>query len=199
MLKLPQHRLNLPDGEIYWQPQIFSEAEGNELFSRLEKKIEWRQDKIRIFGKWVDQPRLTAWYGDPGMAYTYSGLTMVPNEWTDSLLAIKQKVENYAEVTFNSVLLNLYRDGKDSMGWHSDNEPELGENPIIASVSLGGARRFHLKHKYKKAVPRIRLDLSHGSLLLMQGATQHHWQHQISKTTREVQPRINLTFRRLVV
>ncbi len=139
-------------------------------------------------------PRLTAWYGDEGKSYTYSGIEQHPDPWTPTLKLIKSKVEEILEVTFNTVLLNLYRDGKDSVSWHSDDELELGENPIIASVSFGAVRRFSLKHKISKDY-KIDLDLPNGSLLLMKGETQHFWQHQIAKTSKSVQPRINLTFR----
>jgi alkylated DNA repair dioxygenase AlkB len=139
-------------------------------------------------------PRLTAWYGDQGKSYTYSGIEQHPEHWNPTLKLIKSKIEQIAQVSFNSVLLNLYRDGKDSVSWHSDDEPELGENPIIASVSFGATRRFSLRNKHSKN-HKIDIDLASGSFLLMQGETQHFWQHQIAKTAKEIQPRINLTFR----
>ncbi|MEM8892023.1 MAG: alpha-ketoglutarate-dependent dioxygenase AlkB, partial [Bacteroidota bacterium] len=129
------------------------------------------------------------------LSYTYSGLEMKARAWTAPLQAIKEKIETAYSSSYNSVLLNLYRDGKDSMGWHSDDEKELGKDPVIASLSLGQTRRFHLKHKQKKEIETLRLDLDNGSLLIMAGSTQHFWKHQISRTAKEVQPRINLTFR----
>jgi alkylated DNA repair dioxygenase AlkB len=141
-------------------------------------------------------PRLSAWYGDAGAVYTYSGLRLEPLPWTPVLLEIKQATERLSGTRFNSVLLNLYRDGQDSMGWHSDDEPELGPEPVIASVSLGALRRFVFQHKKRRW--RIALDLEPGSVLLMAGATQHHWRHALPKTRRPVAPRINLTFRTIL-
>jgi alkylated DNA repair dioxygenase AlkB len=182
------------DGEVILYPFFFILKESDRFFSDLYSSVKWRQDTIQFFGKNMPLPRLTAWYGDKGKSYTYSGIEQHPEPWTPTLRLIKSKVEEISEVTFNSVLLNLYRDGKDSVSWHSDDEPELGENPIIASVSFGAARRFSLKHKISKD-RKIDIDLPNGSLLLMKGETQHFWQHQIAKTSKSVQPRINLTFR----
>ena len=170
----------IQDGELIYDPHFFSELESNLHFQKLEKNIDWKQESIKIFGKTIPQPRLTAWYGDPGKSYTYSGLTWTPNNWNDVLKPIKAKVEKASDTTFNSVLLNLYRNGKDSMGWHSDDEPELGKNPIIASLSFGQKRVFHLKHRLNKEIPKVKLELTHGSLLIMAGSTQHFWQHQNS-------------------
>lgn len=185
----------IPDGELWYNASFFSEAESSNFFSSLESGIEWRQEDIVMFGKKIPQPRLVAWYGDRGISYTYSGLRLTAVPWTSDLLKIKRRIEEEINSSFNSVLLNLYRDGKDSMSWHSDDEPELGIKPVIASVSFGAVRRFHLRHKSKQDQDRIRLDLADGSLLVMKGETQHHWQHQISKTARSIGPRINLTFR----
>ena len=149
-----------------------------------------------MFGKPVLIPRLSAWYGNEGASYTYSGLTLQPNAWTDELLSIKQKIETISGATFNSVLLNFYRHGQDSMGWHADDEPELGKMPTIASLSLGAERRFLLRaknnHHQKHEIP-----LNNGSLLVMSGNTQHYWQHAIPKTRLPTKPRINLTFRQI--
>jgi alkylated DNA repair dioxygenase AlkB len=142
----------------------------------------------------VASPRLSAWYGDPGAIYSYSGLRLEPLPWTPVLLEIRQVVTDLAETPFNSVLLNLYRDGQDSMGWHSDAEPELGRNPVIASVSLGAVRRFVLRHKKRKE-QHIALELESGSVLVMGGALQHYWRHALPKIRQAVGPRINLTFR----
>jgi len=182
------------DGKVIFYPNFLKFPECDRFFADLYECVNWRQDTIKIFGKTKPLPRLTAWYGDEGQSYTYSGIEQHPEPWNPTLQSIKSKVEDIAEVTFNSVLLNLYRDGKDSVSWHSDDEPELGKNPVIASVSLGATRRFSLKHKVSKDL-KVNLDLPNGSLLLMKGETQHFWQHQIAKTSKFVEPRINLTFR----
>jgi alkylated DNA repair dioxygenase AlkB len=182
------------DGEVIFYPHFFSIQESECLFSDLYSSVKWKQDTIRFYGKKIPLPRLTGWYGDEGKSYTYSGIEQHPDPWTPTLKLIKLKAEEISEVTFNSVLLNLYRDGKDSVSWHSDDEPELGENPIIASISFGATRRFSLKHKISKDY-KIDINLLNGSLLLMKGKTQHCWQHQIPKTSKFVEPRINLTFR----
>ncbi|QJB29165.1 alpha-ketoglutarate-dependent dioxygenase AlkB family protein [Limnospira fusiformis] len=182
------------DGLVILYGNFLTLAESDRLFGELYKSINWRQEQIKIFGKIRPIPRLTAWYADEGKSYTYSGIEHHAQPWNPTLKSIKSQVEDIAEVTFNSVLINLYRDGKDSMSWHSDDEPELGKNPIIASVSLGGTRRFAGKHKISKD-RKFNIDLTSGSLLLMKGETQHFWQHQIPKTSRVVEPRINLTFR----
>lgn len=189
-------RLEMPDAEVVFYPQFFSAAESDGLFQDLREHIPWRQDHIRLYGKQVAMPRLVAWHGDEGKVYSYSGLTNQPHPWTPTLLAIKARIESVSAATFNSVLLNQYRDGRDSVGWHADNEPELGVNPVIGSVSLGDARTFQLRHcRDKKRT--VSLELTHGSYLLMAGATQHHWLHQVAKTRRECGPRINLTYRRI--
>lgn len=185
----------LPDGKLAYYLAFFSPVEADRLLRQLVQDTPWRQDKIRLFGKEYDQPRLTAWYGDPGKSYAYSGLRLEPLPWAPPLLEIKSRVEAAAQAAFNSVLLNYYRHGQDSMGWHSDDEPELGANPLIASVSFGGSRGFSLRHKFRKEVDRVSLELGHGSLLLMGGPTQHFWKHQVAKTAKAVEPRLNLTFR----
>ncbi|MEG3839704.1 alpha-ketoglutarate-dependent dioxygenase AlkB [Microcoleus sp. herbarium14] len=182
------------DGEVIFYPNFFSVEESDRFFSDLYSSVNWRQDTIHFYGKKIPLPRLTGWYGDEGKSYTYSGIEQHPEPWTPTLKIIKSKAEEISEVTFNSVLLNLYRHGKDSVSWHSDDEPELGENPIIASISFGASRRFSLKHKISK-YHKIYIDLLNGSLLLMKGETQHCWQHQLAKTLKSVEPRINLTFR----
>ncbi len=185
----------LQDADLVLIENFFSKQESDRLYSQLINDIKWMETKITVYGKEHDTPRLTAWYGDPGKDYTYSGLKMNPFPWTNDLLFIKERVDNEAAVNFNSVLLNLYRTGKDSVGWHRDDEKEFGTNPVIASVSFGETRPFHLKHKFKKDVEKIIIPLTHGSLLIMKGTTQHYWEHQIPKTTKEISPRINLTFR----
>lgn len=193
--QLTSEVLTLPDGEVIVYRNLFDELESNKLFKELLSSIKWRQDKMKIFGKEVDLPRLTAWYGDDDKSYTYSGIPMNPESWTPILLSIKERIEQVAEVEFNSVLVNLYRNGKDSVSWHSDDEPELGTNPIIGSISFGETRRFQLRHKWNKDLDKVEITLSHGSLLLMKGSTQHFWQHQIPKTSKPLKERINLTFR----
>ena len=183
----------LPDGVITLYRNVF-EAGHDRLFQSLYTEIPWQQQVITLYGRAVASPRLSAWYGDPGAVYRYSGLRLEPLPWTPVLLEIRQVVTDLAETPFNSVLLNLYRDGQDSMGWHSDAEPELGRNPVIASVSLGAVRRFVLRHKKRKE-QHIALELEPGSVLVMAGALQHHWRHALPKTRQVVGPRINLTFR----
>ncbi len=188
------HDLNLVDGDVVLFPGFFAVEEANRLFSSLTDTVAWQQDTIRLYGRVMNQPRLTAWYGDAGRSYTYSGITMNPQPWTPDLIHIRQRVEEVAGVDFNSVLLNQYRNEKDSVAWHSDDESELGPNPVIASVSFGASRRFQFKHKTDPE-QRATVELTHGSLLLMRGPTQHFWKHQIPKSARPHGPRINLTFR----
>jgi alkylated DNA repair dioxygenase AlkB len=189
--------LHLEDGvAVYW-PEAFGRAEADTLFDQLRADIQWREEEIIIFGERKRVPRLVAWHGDAGAAYTYSGVRHEPEPWTAPLAELRARVEALSGQRFNAVLLNLYRSGADGMGWHADDEPELGVNPAIASVSLGATRRFRLRHRRRKALTR-ELDLAHGSLLLMSGTTQHHWVHALPKTARAVGERINLTFRALV-
>mgnify|MGYP002700397778 CR=1 FL=1 len=186
--------LNLPDSEIFYYPNFFSLTESKAYFNTLLNNTTWQQDDITIFGKTYTQPRLTALFADNEKPYSYSNITMHPIPFSDCLLEIKHKIEKKTKTEFTTCLANLYRSGQDSNGWHADNEKELGINPIIASVSLGESRLFHLKHRTKKELKQ-KLLLENGSLLLMKGETQHHWLHQIPKTKREIKPRINLTFR----
>lgn len=183
-------------GEAYCFPDYFSQQESDFLFQKAVEEIHWKQEPIWMFGKKVMQPRLTALYGNPEITYGYSGIEMKPLPWTDFLLEIKSRIEKESGVIFTHVLLNHYRDGKDSMGWHRDNEKALGPNPVIGSVSFGAVRNFQLRH-YVDKQPKISLDLTHGSFLLMKGETQHHWEHQIPKTAKIMGPRINMTFRRI--
>jgi len=187
--------LDLPDADIRYLPAAFTPAEADELFADLRDGISWRQEEVVIFGRARLVPRLVAWHGDPGARYTYSGVAHEPLPWTPVLQAVRSRVESLSGHRYNSVLLNLYRDGRDGMGWHADDEPELGRDPVIASVSLGATRRFRLRHRRRRDT--VPLDLGHGSLLLMQGPTQHHWVHAVPKTSRPVGERINLTFRRV--
>lgn len=188
--------IELPDASLELEPHFIPEEQADGLYSVLLEKIPWRQDKIRIFGKTYPQPRLTALYGNNGNSYSYSGITMEPEPFIPELDTLKRMVETRTGHSFSTCLVNLYRDGNDSNGWHADDEKELGTNPVIASVSLGATRAFHLKHRNQKSL-RYRIPLEHGSLLVMGGAMQHHWLHQIPKTRRAVNPRINLTFRNI--
>lgn len=195
----PAQELNLLpfDGVARYYPEFFSAIESDLYFNRLLEETAWKQEPIKIFGKEVMQPRLTAWYGDSDKTYTYSGITMQPYPWTSTLAAIKQRIETVAPVIFTSALLNLYRDGQDSMGWHRDNERMLGEKPAIGSVSFGATRMFQLRH-YDRKEPLRSVPLAHGSFLLMEGTTQQYWEHRIPKTAKPVGSRINLTFRVIV-
>ncbi|NND16031.1 MAG: alpha-ketoglutarate-dependent dioxygenase AlkB [Eudoraea sp.] len=186
--------LDLPDSEIYYVPDFLSKTRAENLFEELRSSIPWRSDKITVFGKTYDQPRLTAWFGEEGISYSYSGITMQPTPFPELLMELKTKLELFSGTKFNSCLANLYRDGQDSNGWHADDEKELGTNPVIASLSLGESRAFHLRYKSDHS-RKEKLLLTSGSLLLMLGATQHHWHHQVPKTKRKIGSRINLTFR----
>lgn len=160
------------------------------------KNIKWKQDSIRLYGKNIPLPRLTAWYGDPGSEYTYSGITSKPNVWNQGLLYVKQLIEHRCDIEFNSVLLNWYRDGGDHLNWHSDDEKELGRNPVIASANFGAERDFILRRKDDKS-QKIVIPLRHGTLLLMSGELQHYWEHSVPKRAKVVASRFNLTFRRI--
>jgi alkylated DNA repair dioxygenase AlkB len=193
--RLSSETFALPDADIVLYRYFFAPSESDLLFAQLQQDIIWRQEYGTVYGKTMPSPRLTAWHGDRHASYTYSGITLNPEPWTPTLLTIKAKIEPLCHVQFNSVLLNFYRQGQDSVSWHSDNESTLGKNPVIASVSFGGTRRFSLRHRDRTDLKIVHLDLTHGSFLLMKGATQSHWQHQVPKTTKFVEPRINLTFR----
>lgn len=186
--------LNLKDAEVTYYPNFFNQNKADNYFKSLLNDINWQQDEITVFGKTYLQPRLTAFYAENKNTYKYSDIVMKPKPFEGNLLEIKNKVEKELTIKFTSCLANLYRDGNDSNGWHADNEKELGKNPIIASLSLGAERVFHLKHKTNKTL-KTKLSLEHGSLLLMQGYTQNNWFHQIPKTKKIVGKRINLTFR----
>lgn len=192
--------LDLPQADVRYYPH-FIEDEGR-YFKRLKSELQWHQDTLQMYGKPVLIPRLNAWYGDAGAAYSYSGLDLTPLPWTDTLSQLKSQLEqslaaDFGAVTFNSVLANLYRDGRDSVSWHSDDEPELGAQPLIASLSFGATRRFSLRLRGRKDRP-THIDLGAGSLLVMAGTTQRYWHHQLPKTNSAVAERINLTFRSIV-
>jgi alkylated DNA repair dioxygenase AlkB len=190
-------RIPMIDAEVYYLDDLALGRERDEILQQLIANTEWRQDSIVVWGKMYQQPRLLAWYGDSGSEYTYSGITLSPMPWTELLLDMKKRVESVTRESFNSVLLNYYRDNRDSMGFHSDDEPELGEEPVIASVSLGEERTLVLKHKIDKLAKPVRLRLASGSLLLMKGDTQRCWKHGIAKETRRCGARVNLTFRHI--
>ena len=185
---------DLPDAEIEYYPNFFENNRANEFFEKLKNEIPWQQDNITVFGKTHPQPRLTSLFGNEVKPYSYSNIVMQPNAWNPLLLFIKNEIEEMCFENFTTVLLNYYRDGKDSNGWHADNEKELGRNPVIASVSFGAERYFHLQHNTIKE-QKLKIKLEYGSLLIMKGPTQHFWKHQIPKTAKEISPRINLTFR----
>lgn len=184
------------NGEVYYFPGFFAPADADRFFSDLRKDTPWKQEPIRIFGKEVMQPRLTALYGSAEKTYGYSGIVMQALPWTGALQEIREVVEPAVDAVFDIALLNLYRDGKDSMGWHRDNEKELGPEPLIASLSFGVTRRFLLR-PYRLQGETLSFDLEHGSLLIMKGASQRCWEHSLPKTNRDIGPRINITFRAL--
>jgi alkylated DNA repair dioxygenase AlkB len=179
-------------GLLLHDPAFLPPAAADTLLAHLRDTVPWKQEgrQPRMF------PRLTAWYANPGVTYSYSGVTHQAVPWTPELLDIRQRAEAAAGTNWNSLLLNFYRDGRDSIGFHADDEPELGTNPIIGSISLGAERRFVLKHPASGET--LEFNLPHGSLLVMGGTSQHHWRHGVPKTRKPVGPRINLTFRRII-
>lgn len=185
--------LSLPDAELRYRSGFLERREADFLLQLLQQRVNWHQDRIRMFGREHLIPRLQAFQSDPGIHYTYSGLRLAGSDWLPALRPLKQRLESLCGQPFNALLLNLYRDGQDAMGWHADNEPELGPNPLIASISLGAERRFRLRHNTHRETHTLILE--HGSLLLMAGPTQHHWQHCLPRSRRCHEPRINLTFR----
>ncbi|MBD3724192.1 MAG: alpha-ketoglutarate-dependent dioxygenase AlkB [Flavobacteriaceae bacterium] len=186
--------LPLKDGRFIYYPKFLNEALASELFHSIYKETNWKEDSITIFGKKILQPRLTCLFGNEGKPYSYSGITMYPNNWNKSLLFIKNEIETVCQQNFTTVLANLYRNETDSNGWHADNEKSLGHDPIIASISLGEERLFQIKHNSNKS-EKINLILEHGSLLLMKEGSQIHYKHQLPKSKTSKNPRINLTFR----
>lgn len=185
--------LPVQDGKLEFWPRFIEADECSELWNILYQQTAWRQSTIKIAGRLRKIPRLNAWHGEA--PYGYSGVCFDPAPWTPALLDLKQRIEAVTGASFNSVLLNLYRDGNDSVGWHADNERELGRAPVIASLSLGAARIFQLKHRRQRQL--LKLPLTDGSLLLMGGSLQVHWLHQIPKQPGIREPRINCTFRRI--
>lgn len=185
----------LPDGDVSIMRDVDFLYSYDRLLNSLISDTKWRQESVFIYGKNYDQPRLVALYGDPGKKYDYSGISLNPLPWTSLLLDIKRVIEDCTAHAFNAVFLNFYRDHRDSMGFHSDDERELGQNPVIASLSFGAARTFILKHKFQKERAPVKILLEAGTVLLMKGATQHNWKHGINKQSTPCGPRVNLTFR----
>ncbi len=213
--------ITLPDAELLFIENFYTPSVSDAFLAQLSAELAWKQGEIVIFGKKVAEPRLTAWYGDAGKNYTYSGKLQEPLMWHNDLILIKNDIEKIIKnelfnsinkeinsvnkelinsinnnFTFNSVLCNCYRNGQDSMGFHADNEKELGLNPIIASVNFGESRRFIFRRRDDKTI-KHELVLTHGSVLVMSGAMQHHWVHAVPKEPKRTKPRINLTFRHI--
>jgi len=187
-----------PGGELLYVPQWMAASTADRVFEALLQEVRWQSRTIRMFGREIAQPRRLAFQGEPGIAYRYSGGTYRAEAWHDEVAGLRDALEAETGTAFNCALLNLYRDGRDSMGWHSDDEPELGRAPVIASVSLGAGRRFVVRERNReKRQSRFELLPAHGSLIVMRGDMQHYWQHQVPRTARPVGPRINLTFRRI--
>jgi alkylated DNA repair dioxygenase AlkB len=193
----PLQPLILEDAELAWAPGWLAPAAADALMADLRASVPWEVHRIRLFGREHASPRLSCWIGDPQAVYRYSGTVFQPHPWPPALDALRDQLATLLGAPFNSVLANRYRDGRDAMGWHSDDEPELGPAPVIASLSLGATRRFVLRHRADRT-RRLALALDHGSLLVMRGATQRHWQHALPRTARPVGERINLTFRAIL-
>ena len=194
---MPLTPLALPDAEVELDPAWLPIGEADALFVELHAAVPWHVHRIRLFGREVDSPRLSCWIGDPGASYAYSGARFQPRPWPTVMWPLRERLQSELGIDFNSVLANFYRDGRDRMGWHSDNERELGVRPLIASLSLGASRRFVLKRRADPPV-KLTLELPHGSLLLMGGETQAHYKHALPATLKPIGARINLTFRRIV-
>ena len=192
-----QKKITLPDANLEYYPNFLNTENADSYFQILLNTLQWQQYSIKIFGKTIPQPRLTALYALNSQPYSYSGLKLKPLAFTKELKIIHSEIAKLTGSTFTHCLANLYRDGKDSMGWHADDEKELGKQPIIASLSLGAVRNFQLKHKTNPDLKNT-IPLAHGSLVIMQGSTQEFWKHQVPKTNRSIEPRINLTFRTII-
>jgi len=191
-------RIQILDAEISMVERAFSVAESDRYLQSFIDNTPWRHDEITIHGRTIPLPRLQAWCADKDAVLHYSGMSIKPLAWTDELLSIRERIAELSGLRFNGVLLNYYRDGFDSVGWHSDDEQEFGPDPVIASVSFGATREFVLKHRFKDDGKPVKCQLTHGSLLVMGKGTQTHWKHQLPKRKRVTTPRINLTFRNMV-
>jgi alkylated DNA repair dioxygenase AlkB len=185
----------LPDADVAHVPDFLPVDVADRALAQIRAETAWEQHRVRVCGREHRCPRLSAWCGDAGAVYRYSGQTLWPRSWAPGITEIRERVESLLAERFDGVLLNLYRDGRDGMGWHSDDERELGESPTIASVSLGAARRFRLKHRSRTDIAPYEWQLGHGSLIVMRGPTQRHWRHCVPKTRRPVGERVNLSFR----
>lgn len=194
---MPLLPIDLPDADVALDPHWLPAGEADVLLRDLLATVPWETHRIRLFGREVDSPRLSCWIGDPDATYTYSGTRFEPHPWPAALRPIRERVAATCGADFNSALANLYRDGRDAMGWHRDNERELGDRPVIASLSLGATRRFVLRHVIDPS-RRCAIELASGSLLLMRGETQRHYRHALPRTAKVVGPRANLTFRRIL-
>lgn len=188
----------MQDADVSFLTRLPMLDSDEKIFERLHRETVWLHEQVMVWGKKHFQPRLTAWYGDPGKSYTYSGTVMHPLPWTNLLLSLRHELEALTDVRFNSVLLNLYRDQNDRMGFHSDNEPSLGLEPTIASLSYGATRTLIFRHKRLKELERKKVSLNAGSLLIMRGPTQRNWEHGIDRESQPCGPRINLTFRNII-
>ncbi|MEO8001980.1 MAG: alpha-ketoglutarate-dependent dioxygenase AlkB [Arenimonas sp.] len=186
--------LKLSGAELFFHPDWVDNKAADTLFEIVRAQVTWECHRIKIFGREVDSPRLSCWMGDAGASYVYSQTRFEPKSWLPELQTLREQLQKEFECKFNSVLANLYRNGQDSMGWHSDDEPELGRQPVIASISLGATRRFSLKAKTENA-KAVHLELPHGSLLIMRGETQKNYRHALAKTSKPMGERINLTYR----
>lgn len=191
-------KIDIRDADVAILHEIEMPTTYDQIFRTLIDQTIWRQEDVRIYGKVYQQPRLVSLYADKGKTYDYSGISLHPLPWTDLLREIKRRVEDCTDERFNAVFLNLYRDHNDSMGFHSDDEKELGKNPTIASLTFGATRLFKMKHKFDKQTPIVKIPLEAGTVLLMKGVTQHFWKHGIDKQREPCGPRINLTFRTLL-
>lgn len=191
---MARETVELPGATLFYEPDWLDPAAASTLFGALRDGLPWERHRITVYGRTLDAPRLSCWIGDA--AYTYSGTRFEPHPWPSVLASVRERLEDELDAGFNSVLANLYRDGNDRLGFHRDSEPELGPEPLIASLSLGATRRFRLREREGRG--SFGIDLEHGSLLVMAGATQRHWLHAVPQTARVVGPRINLTFRRVL-
>ncbi len=190
--------IDLGDVQVHLHTSAFEPSDASAMLQNLAEDIPWRQDSLWIAGREIPVPRLQCWMGDAGSLYGYSGMRLEPEPWHRQVQAIRSRVQELSGIQFNSVLLNLYRNGEDSVSWHADDEPELGRDPVIASVSLGAVRRFQLKHRHDRLREKLQIDLPHGSILIMGKGMQNKWLHQVPKQKTINEPRINLTFRQII-
>ncbi len=195
-LSIPEtaNRIDLPDADVWVMGNFIESSQADEIFESARSEIPWQQESLKLYGKMQKVPRLVSWHGDAGASYRYSGVVHEPKPWVSSLRQIRDMLRMQLQVYFNAVLANLYQTGSHYMGWHSDAEPEMGPNPVIASVTLGAERPFKFRHRQDHTLQH-KMNLSHGSLLIMAGTTQKYWQHSLPRSTRPFGPRVNMTFR----